>query len=129
MINPLIADIYNEIGTNPVMDITYAESFKPKPTPGDYSNGNITRYFVQKINQQMVQEISSENYQRVSSSFYKKVSLKWMITGPQKSKMSGKNVEVVGVEDFNRESVREASEVVDSLNKVVKNYLEYWRGY
>jgi hypothetical protein len=77
----------------------------------------------------MVQEVSPENYQQVSDSFYKKVSLKWKITGPQKSRMSGKSVEVVGVEDFNKESVREASESVDALDKVIKNYLEYWRGY
>ena len=129
MINPSIVDTYDEIGSNPVMDIIYAVSFKPTPSQGDYEVGEITRYFVQKINQDIVQEVSPENYQQLSESFYKKVSLNWKITGQQKSKMSGKNVEIVGVEDLNRESVDEASEVVDSLNKVVKNYLEYWRGY
>jgi hypothetical protein len=129
MINPAIVNVYDEIGTNPVVDIIYAESYKPQPSQGDYGTGQITRYFVQKINQPIVQEVSPENFLQVPDSFYKKVSLTWKITGIQKSKKTGKNVEAIGVEDFNKESILEASKTVDDINKVVKNYLEYWRGY
>lgn len=125
-----ISDVYKSIGDATVIDsVVYAQSFKPKPIKSDYDRGFINRYFVQKVNELIVQEVSPENYGQISDTLYKKTSLKWKISGPQKSSGTVRKMDVVGVEDFNRASIREASSTIDGIEKVVGNYLEYWRGH
>ena len=130
MENEKIADVYREIGESTAIDsVVYAQSFKLKPGKSDYDRGFVDRYFVQKVNDLTVQEVSPENYGQVMDQLYKKVSLKWKISGPQKSIGSPRKIDVLGVEDFNRAAIKKASETIDGIEKVVGNYLEYWRGH
>ena len=128
-INPKIIESYDSIGDNPVSSLVYAQSSKPTPQKSDYDRGFITRYFAQRINNLTIQEVSNENFNSISDSLYVKVSLKWKITGIQKSKVSGKVVVQEGVENFNRQSVAMASSTISGLSGAISNYLEFWQGY
>ena len=130
MEDPKIVELYRDIGLSTVIDsMVYAQSYKPTLTKADYDRGFINRYFVQKVNELTVREVSVDNYGETSDSLYKKVTLKWKISGPQKSSGTARKMDVVGVEDFNRLSIKEASTTIDGIEKVVGNYLEYWQGH
>ncbi len=128
--NPLIVESYRDIvNSSDVDELSYAISYHPSPTESDYSAGFLTRYYVEKINAPVITEISAENYNQVSTQFYRKTTLQWKITGSsRKNKYKEKTIEVVGVEDYNRVQVDEASKYLPHLKNYVKNYVEFWRG-
>ena len=70
-------------------------TYYPNPTPKDYELGEITRYFVKKINEPLFIEVSSSDYEKIISKdpqylweIYLAESLPWSISGNKNTVIS-----------------------------------------
>ena len=102
---------------------------KPSPNANDYLNGYINRYFVKKINDNTIYEVDSVGYANVSNTLYTKSSLSWKITGRPKSSNDGKTVTDVGVISYNSYSISVLEKTIPGIRNILRNVVEFWRGY
>ena len=92
-------------------------SYFPKPTDGDYYNGYIERYFIQKANDinAPIFEIeainaSNENF----NDYYSIVSVQWRLTGiPQE------------IMESNSNSIRAATTTIPNISHYLSNLLQF----
>ena len=102
---------------------------KPIPSHRDYTNGNFTRVFAKKINDNVLVEIKSEQAQNINQTLYKVVYINWVIVGPRENR-SVNGVIDPGVFELNKfEIERVQKEEGIDLKKVLPNLLEYWQGH
>lgn len=127
--------IYNE--TLPAQYGTFTEignssnilKSRPTPTPQDYSEGYVKRYFVKKINENSIFEISYLNSSNINTNLYKSVEVKWKISGPKNNIYKNNILDKYGVEESNRFEIdRIKKEENIDLSSTLTNLLEYWRG-
>ena len=89
----------------------------PKPTNGDYYNGYIERYFIQKVNDinAPIFEIDVNNSSGEEfKDYYAIVSIQWRLTGiPQE------------IMESNSRSVREATTTIPNLSHYLANLLQF----
>lgn len=102
---------------------------KPSPNANDYLNGYINRYFVKKINDNTIYEVDSVGYADVSNTLYTKSSLSWKITGRPKNSNDGKTVTDVGVISYNSYSISVLEKTIPGIRNILRNVVEFWRGY
>ena len=105
-------------------------SYRPTPTEEDYRTGIIDRYFVRKNTSQShpICEVSGEQYHALQvNPYYKTVSIRWKITGPVDSYISGETDGVIGVRDFNLREIVRGSEVIWQFPSSFKNLLEFYK--
>jgi hypothetical protein len=102
---------------------------KPLPTKQDYFNGNFTRVFAKKINDDVLIEINPDQSRNINQDLYKIVSINWTISGVRENSYS-KGVITTGVSESNNFEINRAlkEDGVD-LRKVLPNSLEYWQGH
>lgn len=102
---------------------------KPVPSDKDYTNGNFTRAFAKKTNDDVLVEIKSDQANKINQDLYKVVYINWVIIGPRENlKIDG--IVDPGVSDLNRfEIERVQKEAGIDLKKVLPNPLEYWQGH
>jgi len=92
-------------------------SYFPKPTDGDYYNGYIERYFIQKANDINapifeIEAISASNAN--FNDYYSIVSVQWRLTGiPQE------------IMESNSNSVRAATTTIPNLSHYLSNLLQF----
>lgn len=102
---------------------------KPSPNANDYLNGYINRYFVKKINDNTIYEVDSVGYADVSNTLYTKSSLSWKITGRPKNSNDGKTATDVGVISYNSYSISVLEKTIPGIRNILRNVVEFWRGY
>jgi hypothetical protein len=93
------------------------KTFVPNPTDEEYKIGYITRYFVQKANDNAsyIYEISEKVFSMISTNpFYKTVELDWKISGDREE-----------VREMNRKSIRFASKDMKSIGLYLPNHLQF----
>ena len=105
----------------------YAMEYFVTPTDIDYQNGQITRYFVQKVNDSRVIEVNQSNFNDVSTFLYIKVSLQWKITGTVNNIIKNNQVQTIGVTEFNTQQILDASKVIFQLSDKLINPLQFYK--
>jgi hypothetical protein len=103
--------------------------FKPTPSSKNYTNGNFTRAFAKKINDDILIEIKSEQANKINQNLYKVVYINWVIIGPRENRsingVIDPGVSVLYI--FEIERVQKEADI--DLKKVLHNLLEYWQGH
>jgi len=108
-------------------------SFTPDITDVIKSIGIFTRYFGTMSSRKTgIVEIDGANYSLMSkNAFYVTAKLNWYIKGPKYTTIqtiNGNSVEVVGVEESNKEAVKEVLLTMPGLASYITDYLQYWQG-
>jgi len=111
-------DRYNKISTigsdfknNPII------SYIPSPKESDYNRTYITRYFIQKANDEnaVIREINYKNYTIYSrNAFYIVVKLEWVIFGNDEE-----------VKEKNKKSILYASKTMKAISLYLQNPLQF----
>ena len=94
--------------------------------------GALTRYFAHFISRpNNVVEINKDSFSKLSeNAFYITTKITWYVKGPKYSTVKlvlGKEVEYVGVEDSNKEAIKEGLLTMPSLSGYISDYLEFWQ--
>jgi len=95
-------------------------SYYPILTQDDINNGEFTRYFVKKSNQNLYIEVSVSNFNdSLSSSLYLQVPLIWVISG-EKENVRQINAKQIGFVEKNLQ--------INGLGKFLRfNYLQFYQ--
>ena len=109
------------------LKFVYAEEFLPSPTAEDYESGQITRYFVRRVNNPIIIEVNLQNYESVSNELYGRVDLEWTISGPKNDVYVLGKIQLSGVEEKNSRSVRDASKVMSGIENKLINPSQFFR--
>lgn len=123
--NTIVTEYGNFLGTigQPPQQV------KPSPDQQDYLNGNFTRTFAKKVNENVIIEINLEQSYRINQDLYKVVYINWVIIGPKENRHIDGVIDP-GVSELNRfEIERVQKEDGIDLKKVLPNLLEYWQGH
>lgn len=122
--NELVSDAFNNMNTTPV-------TYIPILTNTDYKRGFITRYFVQKTNDDNtpIFEVNNGEYHRVGrSGIYNTTSLRWRIEGSINGVYDlNENLKDIGVKESNKISIRLASNEITKLKLYLPNLLQFNR--
>ncbi len=114
------------ISSNINLNVTYAEEHFVNPMEDDYRNGQITRYFVKKVNDLKIIEVSDESFDSCSDFLYQKVSLIWMLSGPRNSVYFKGILQSTGVSENNTFQLKLIEKtmpgVIDKLNNPLQFY-------
>ena len=89
----------------------------PNITEGDYLNGYIERYFVQKVNDinAPIEEINSNDITEITASkYYTVANITWRLIGSPQEIM-----------DSNSQSVREGTKTIPNLSYYLSNLLQF----
>lgn len=105
----------------------------PKPNDTDYLRGWITRHFVRKVNDKDAYIVEIDKTQvdvLVDNPYYKVVSLRWRISGPERTtyREDGTVVDVVGVVDANRKVLEMKEEELEGISLRLPNLKQFWKG-
>lgn len=104
------------------------------PTPEDYENGFVTRYFLGKVNDinYPIAEISKDQYESIGSEggiddiLFRGVELNWLLKGPLNDEIDDDgNIKVSGVYDTNRRVISEYRSILPNLNLLLTNPIEF----
>lgn len=102
---------------------------KPDISTEDYENGFVERNFVSNINYDNVIETDGYSFSGSSSGFFKKQSIQWKISGPKNNVYENKILKFEGVHEYNTKTINELEKTFPDIKKILKNTLEFWRGY
>jgi hypothetical protein len=94
-------------------------TYIPSPTDDDYKRGYITRYFIQKANDDSgyVYELNADSiYDFATTPFYIIQNLKWRLSGTADE-----------VRESNFKSVKLASQKMKGLLLYLPNYLQFYK--
>jgi len=116
-------------------NLNKAKELRPtilSPTPNDYINGFITRYFAKKLNVEGIQifEISQQDYNDVLNntnkylSLYQVISLEWKITGPNYDNNDNPISPTYGVMDTNKRTLEIKEKEMPGIKKYFENRLK-----
>ena len=92
-------------------------TFIPTPSDKDYKNGYITRYFIQKANDNNspIYEVKQSSFNKFNSNpFYKATSILWKIKG-----------DVLKTKNSNKASIQIGCEVISKLYLYLPNLLQF----
>lgn len=102
---------------NPANSIfVFAEEFLPKPSPDDYSDGGINRYFVRKINESSIIEVDRQNYKSTTPMLYEKAELWWLISGYLEEVVSK-----------NKKTLKASRDIMPGLEKKLINPSQFFK--
>jgi hypothetical protein len=92
-------------------------SYFPKPTDGDYYNGYIERYFIQKANdtESTIYEVDYIGFSKfIDNPFYTHVNLNWRIIGTDEQ-----------IKDSNFKAIRLLAPRIPKLQLYLPNLLQF----
>jgi hypothetical protein len=103
----------------------------PTPTAGDYMKGYITRYFVQKTNDNTspIFEVNASTFTSLqTNSLYIAISLKWRITGPKETKYrENGDILDINVAESNRRAILLVYDKIPNLKLYLPNLLQFYK--
>lgn len=113
-------DIYNSLINNTSdFDTDVVSTHVPSPTERDYRRGYITRYFIQRANDEksVIYEVDSRGFSTFKENpFYRTASLEWVIIG-----------EGDKVRELNRKSILYSAKDMKYLSLYLPNLLQFWK--
>lgn len=94
----------------------------------DIANGFVTRYFINKINENKITEIDKQQYQswqnyQIDQAMYSAIQLKWTITGTLNDTIQN-GITIPGVITKNRKAITASK--MPSLVNVLSNLTEFY---
>lgn len=105
----------------------------PNPSDSDYSDGVITRYFIQKANDKIspVFEIDESNYSNLKSNpFWSTVELQWRIRGELEPVFNEKGTLIdPGVRNFNLNQIAKFQKTIPPLRSYLINPTQFYKPY
>lgn len=112
-------------------DIKFPNTIVPSPTTDDYDLGYITRYFIQKANDENAHifEIDEKEYKKYKeNAFWIIAELKWRIRGPLNTtyKMDGK-IDDVGVINANKAAIARTSQTLKNIGLYLPNFIQFYK--
>ena len=128
--------IYKNITKTDVSNFTAPVYYFPVLSETDYSNGTVTRYFVQRNNLTnsllTIIEVSKDQYSTLSktgsginNNLYRGISIPWKLTGPKNDVFDQNQTRVTpGVEDTNRRVVEINDLKMPGLLKYLSDFTE-----
>lgn len=127
-INDTSIDLINLLDLNSY-NYNIPVSSKPVVDNDDYESVYINRYFFSNINYTNTKEIDVNSYNRINGDFFKKLNVQWKISGPRTNVYENNILKFEGVLDFNLKQIKKLKNTFIDIENVLKNPLEYWRGY
>jgi hypothetical protein len=116
----------------PDINVQYQTPYASSPTvtKADITNGYITRYFIQRINDPTVLEINQSTYEKWSANTIDKkmhvaTQLQWFITGNIED-ITMRGVFIPGSMSKNKEAISNASLVIPDLSLILTNLTEFY---
>lgn len=107
--------------------------FIPTPSNTDYTFGEITRYFVQQVNQPNgeITEVSKQTFQALQDvSLYRTVALRWKISGLATDVFdTAGRVERPGIETANKASIKNAAKTMPAITRKLTNVFQLWKKF
>ena len=111
----------------------------PSVTDLDYENKYIKRFFIQNKSTTDVIEINEEQFsnidirclngKKINGNLYEGFTIDWKITGPKNDKFRNSVLVESGVSDTNSRTIRLLDPKYPKLKKVLRDYVELWKGY
>jgi hypothetical protein len=104
----------------------------PKIKQSDLDLGYVTRFFIQKVNDQAspILEVSRSQYSKViSDPYYRGASLRWRIVGPKEpvyDQNTGRLIDM-GVRESNSKSIELASKKIPNLKLHLPDLTKFWK--
>ena len=125
-------DIYEELSTR-LPDARFFDVISPNDKIEiNYEKDEIIkRCFVEKINTGECFEIKLKDKKKIESNpLYKTWIVQWKVVGPQTNVIRNGIVEIEGITEFNKSSIQKSKQNgFKNIEKVLKNPLQFWRGY
>ena len=95
--------------------------------------GVFPRYFGHYISRPSnIYEISGDTYTKFAKNpFYVVVKVLWYVKGPKHTEIKNvreQSVSITGVEEANKESVKEVLLTMPGLTSYIGDYLQFWQG-
>ena len=120
---------YKELN-NINVKFTYPISKTPLITTSAIRQGNIIRYFVQRINTKIITEIDREQFENWKSAIldniiYKAAKIVWYITGEKLDTISG-NVKNEGVTTKNIKQINMINKKLPGISNILTDPLQYY---
>ncbi len=113
----------NEDGPRPI---------KPAPTEQEYSGGQFTRYFIQRVTDpNIIHEIDKKQYDTLSTkkgingNMWKSVSFPWRLTGRMHDEYNKGIKTYAGVHESNKSIIERNDKKMTGLISHLTDYLEY----
>lgn len=121
----------NLVENNIQPTIETPETIVPTPNQSAYSDGYITRYFAQKVNDKSsyVFEISKSTISKLEENpYWSTVQLKWRITGPLNPIYNQNGMAIdLGVTQSNLNEISKASKTIPNLKSYLINTLQFYK--
>jgi len=127
-----INDRYNELnrGYSKQLNVT-PDAFLPVLDNKDYRKGYVTRYFVQKSNDENspIYEVAPTEYRKFAvSPLYNTTFLRWRLSGPlTETKIGAGEVVDYGVPHSNKMAIKLASTTITKLGLYLPNLKQFYR--
>ena len=114
-----------------VVNTKIPRTFFPSPTPDNYNEGVITRYFVQlrDTSGSPIFEVDKEIFYKFNNSnFYKGVQINWRISGNLEDEYTTQGALIPSIINSNRRSITEAIKILPDINLYLVNLKQFYRG-
>lgn len=112
-------------------DFSFPQQKIKPPSSSDYKSGLYYRLFCLRINDGSIVEIPERDWVTVTSNpLYTSIKLKWKISGTRNNVFDGNILTHHGVEEHNISEIQKAKRNgFKNIDTILKNPLQYWRGY
>jgi hypothetical protein len=122
--------VYEQLKKDLKTKFNVVNTVKPSPTPTDYANGSITRYFLQQVNTFKITEVDSSQYNdwksgKIDPNLYSGVDVVWYISGPVNDVSNGPAV-AKGVRSKNIQQTQFANKTIPGITNVLTNPTQYY---
>lgn len=128
MISDTDEKLLNQLGLGQ-FNLNLPSTHFPTPDQKDYDSGFVTRYFVGKRNEFKITETSARDFGKINDNFFLKTTIEWRISGDRNNTYNGKMLITPGVEEYNKKEISKANKILPGINKILTNYLQFWRGF
>lgn len=109
------------------------DTYLPAPSDNDYSDGVITRYFIQKANDKIssVFEVNQSTYfTLLSNPFWTTIELQWRIKGDLEPVFNEKGMLIdPGVRNFNLNQIAKFQKIMPPLRSYLINPTQFYKPY
>ena len=114
-----------------VVNTKIPRTFAPSPTPDNYNEGVIARYFVQFRDTpgSPIFEVDTEIFYKFNNSnFYKGVQINWRISGKLEDEYTTQGALIPSVINSNKRAITEAEKILPDINLYLVNLKQFYRG-
>jgi hypothetical protein len=103
--------------------------FYPTPSPEDYNQGELERYYVQDKRTNKIIEVNKQGYSKAKTqNVYRRLILNWVIKGPKEDYKFGDYL-YPGVKSQNKNIVEQAEAIMPGISKHFDDFGQFCDDY